>query len=133
MADDGNGLVAAARRGSSEALGQALEACRLYLLSIADRQLDEDLRAKGGASDLVQETFLEAQRDFKQFRGSSPDELRAWLRQVLLHNVGAFTRRFRTTSKRAVGLEVALQTAGSSADLGGRLEGSNLSPSAPGD
>ena len=130
MTDDGNGLVAAARRGSNEALGQALEACRLYLLSIADRQLDEDLRAKGGASDLVQETFLEAQRDFKQFRGSSPDELRAWLRQVLLHNLGAFTRRFRTTSKRAVGLEVALQTAGSSADLGGRLEGSNLSPSA---
>jgi len=130
MADDGNGLVAAARLGSREALGQALEACRLYLLSIADRRLDEDLRAKGGASDLVQETFLEAQRDFKQFRGSSPDELRAWLRQVLLHNVGAFTRRFRTTSKRAVGLEVALQTAGSSADLGGRLEGSNLSPSA---
>jgi RNA polymerase sigma-70 factor, ECF subfamily len=107
-----------------------LEACRLYLLSIADRQLDEDLRAKGGASDLVQETFLEAQRDFQQFRGSSADELRAWLRQVLLHNLGAFTRRFRTTSKRAVGLEVALQTAGSSADLGGRLEGSNLSPSA---
>ena len=130
MTDDGNGLVAAARRGSNEALGQALEACRLYLLSIADRQLDEDLRRKGGASDLVQETFLEAQRDFKQFRGSSPDELRAWLRQVLLHNLGAFTRRFRTTSKRAVGLEVALQTAGSSADLGGRLEGSNLSPSA---
>jgi RNA polymerase sigma-70 factor (ECF subfamily) len=130
MTDDGKVLVAAARRGSSEALGQALEACRLYLLSIADRQLDEDLRAKGGASDLVQETFLEAQRDFQQFRGSSADELRAWLRQVLLHNLGAFTRRFRTTSKRAVGLEVALQTAGSSADLGGRLEGSNLSPSA---
>ena len=122
--------VAAARRGSREALGQALEACRLYLLSIADRQLDEDLQAKGGASDLVQETFLEAQRDFEQFRGSSPDELRAWLRQVLLHNLGAFTRRFRTTSKRAVGLEVALQSAGSSADLGERLAGSNLSPSA---
>jgi RNA polymerase sigma-70 factor, ECF subfamily len=129
-AEDGNGLLAAARRGSREALGQALEACRLYLLSIADRRLDEDLRAKGGASDLVQETFLEAQRDFAQFRGSSPDELRAWLRQVLLHNMGAFTRRFRTTSKRAVDLEVDLHAAGSSADLGGRLAGSNLSPSA---
>jgi RNA polymerase sigma-70 factor, ECF subfamily len=129
-AEDGNGLLAAARRGSRDALGQALEACRLYLLSIADRRLDEDLRAKGGASDLVQETFLEAQRDFAQFRGSSPDELRAWLRQVLLHNMGAFTRRFRTTSKRAVDLEVALQAGGSSADLGGGLAGSNLSPSA---
>ena len=123
-------LLAAARRGSREALGQSLEACRRYLLAIADRQIDPDLRAKGGASDLVQETFLEAQRDFEQFQGSSPDELRAWLRQVLLHNLGAFTRRFRTTSKRAVGLEVALSANGSSAGIGEGLAGSNLSPSA---
>ena len=46
-----------------------MEACRLYLLSIADRRLDEDLRAKGGTSDLVQETFLEAQRDFGAVSG----------------------------------------------------------------
>jgi hypothetical protein len=73
-AKDGD-LLAAARRGSREALGQSLEACRRYLLAIADRQLDQDLQAKGGASDLVQETFLEAQRDFGQFHGPSPDEL----------------------------------------------------------
>src|SRR5262245_22320921 len=60
MADPGNDLaqqLAAARTGSPEALGAALEACRLYLLGIADRELDGELRAKGGASDLVQETF----------------------------------------------------------------------------
>ena len=129
-AEDGDLLLAAARRGSREALGQALEACRRYLLAIADRQLDPDLQAKGGASDLVQETFLEAQRDFGQFQGSSPDELRAWLRQVLLHNLGAFTRRFRTTSKRAIALEVALQANGSSAGVGDGLAESNVSPSA---
>src|SRR5262249_45736682 len=39
------------------------EAYRGYLLVLAQRELDPDLRAKGGASDLVQETFLEAQRD----------------------------------------------------------------------
>ena len=53
--------LAAARTGSSEALGQALQACRGYLLLLAERELDPDLRAKGGASDVVQETFLEAQ------------------------------------------------------------------------
>src|SRR6516162_4181768 len=121
--------LAAARTGSSEALGQALQACRGYLLLLAKRELDPDLRAKGGASDLVQETFLEAQRDFAQFQGSSPDELRAWLRQVLLHNVGAFTHRFRGTTKRAVGREVALAAGGSSADLGPDLAGSTLTPS----
>ena len=55
-----DGLLVAARRGSREALGNALEACRRYLLAIASRELDPDLRGKGGASDLVQETFLEA-------------------------------------------------------------------------
>ena len=122
-------LLAAARGGSREALGNALEAWRRYLLAIAEGQLDADLRGKGGASDLVQETFLEAQRDFERFRGSSPQELGAWLRQVLLNNVGAFTRRFRTTSKRAVGLEVAIHAGGSSAGAGAAIAASSLSPS----
>ena len=85
--------LAAARAGSREALGQVLQACRGYLLLLAERELDPDLRAKGGASDLVQGTFLEAQKDFAHFQGDSEDELRAWLRQVLLHNLANFTRR----------------------------------------
>jgi RNA polymerase sigma-70 factor (ECF subfamily) len=100
--------VAEARAGSREALGQALEACRRYLLLIADRELDPELRAKGGASDLVQQTFLEAQRDFAQFHGASEDELRAWLRRLLRNNVADFTRRYRGTAKRQAGCEVPL-------------------------
>src|SRR5262245_26207367 len=61
----------AARAGSSEALGQVLEACRGYLLLIAGQELEPALRAKGGASDLVQQTFLEAQRDFAGFHGTT--------------------------------------------------------------
>jgi RNA polymerase sigma-70 factor (ECF subfamily) len=113
--------LAAARGGSREALGQALEACRGYLLLLAERELDTDLRAKGGASDLVQETFLEAQKDFAQFRGDSEDELRAWLRQILLHNLANFTRRYRATAKRRLGREVALDVSGSAADREGGL------------
>lgn len=95
-----------ARNGSNEALGQALEKCRLYLLSIARGELGSDLQAKGSASDLVQETFLEAQRDFRQFGGASEAELLRWLRQMLLNNVGTFSRRFRETSKRDLSREV---------------------------
>jgi RNA polymerase sigma-70 factor (ECF subfamily) len=113
--------LAAARAGSREALGQALQACRGYLLLLAERELDPDLRAKGGASDLVQETFLEAQKDFARFQGNSEDELRAWLRQILLHNVANFTRRYRATAKRRLGREVALDVNGSSADREGGL------------
>ena len=87
--------LAAARAGSREALGQVLETFRSYLLLVADRELDAELRAKGGASDLVQDTFLEAQRDFDCFHGNSADELRAWLRRLLLNNVANFTRQYR--------------------------------------
>ncbi len=121
--------LAAARAGSREALGQLLQACRGYLLLLAERELDPDLRAKGGASDLVQETFLEAQKDFAHFQGGSEDELRAWLRQILLHNLANFTRRYRATAKRRLGKEVALDVSGSSADREGGLTIDALSPS----
>jgi RNA polymerase sigma-70 factor (ECF subfamily) len=105
--------LAAARGGSPEALGRALETCRDYLLLIAGRELDPDLRAKGGASDLVQETFLEAQRDFERFRGGSARELRAWLRRLLLNNVLNFTQHYRGRAKREIGREVALDASDS--------------------
>jgi len=98
----------AARAGSREALGNLLEAARQYLLSIARQEFDPDLRAKNSPSDVVQETFVEAQRDFGQFRGDTEAELLAWLRQLLLHRVGKLRRRYRDTQKRRLAREVAL-------------------------
>jgi RNA polymerase sigma-70 factor (ECF subfamily) len=105
-------LLAAARGGSADALGRALEACRAYLTLVAERELDPALRAKGGASDLVQQTFLEAQQDFDRFAGSSADELRAWLRQLLLHNLANFARRYRQSRKRRLDREAAVGSGG---------------------
>src|SRR6516164_9974962 len=121
--------LAAARTGSREALGQALQACRGYLLLLAERELDTDLRAKGGASDLVQETFLEAQRDFGRFHGHSVEELRAWLRRLLLNNVANFTRQYRDRAKREVAREVPLEAGGSSHERGAGLAADTTSPS----
>jgi RNA polymerase sigma-70 factor (ECF subfamily) len=107
-ADPFAGWLAAARAGSSEALGRALEACRGYLLLVAEQDLDPALRAKGGPSDLVQQTFLEAQAAFAHFRGGTEDELLTWLRQLLRNNLIDFTRHFRGTAMRDVGREVGL-------------------------
>ena len=122
-------MLAAARAGSPEALGQVLESFRAYLLLVADRELDPEVRAKGGASDLVQDTFLEAQRDFERFQGTSAEELRAWLRRVLLNNVANFTRQFRQRVKRDVGREVSLEAGGSSHERGAGLAADTVSPS----
>jgi RNA polymerase sigma-70 factor (ECF subfamily) len=100
--------LAAARAGSREALGQVLSQYHYYLLQVARRQLARDLQAKGDASDLVQETFLEAQRFFDRFEGHSGAELRAWLRCVLVHQTAKVGRRFRTTQKRRLAREVRL-------------------------
>jgi RNA polymerase sigma-70 factor (ECF subfamily) len=94
-----------AQSGSPEAMGQALESCRAYLLLVANRELDSGLQAKGGPSDLVQETFLDAQRDFAGFKGQTVEELRAWLRQILLNNLSNFARAYRGTGKRRIDLE----------------------------
>ncbi|MCI0465296.1 MAG: sigma-70 family RNA polymerase sigma factor [Gemmataceae bacterium] len=119
----------AAHAGDAEALGRLLEACRGYLLLLARRELNPDLLAKGSASDLVQETFLEAQRDFARFQGSTQAELLAWLRRLLLNNLLNFTDRYRGTNKRQIGREVALAVSDSSADRGGGLAANLPSPS----
>jgi RNA polymerase sigma-70 factor, ECF subfamily len=121
--------LSTARAGSREALGRALDSYRNYLLRVAQRELDPELRAKGAASDLVQDTFLEAQRDFAQFQGDSGAELRAWLSRLLVNNVCNFSRRFRDTDKRAIDREVTLVREGSS-DAGGDPQATTSSPSA---
>jgi RNA polymerase sigma-70 factor (ECF subfamily) len=121
--------LAAARAGSREALGQALETYRRYLLLVAQRELDPDLRAKGGASDLVQQTFLDAHRDFACFRGNSEAELRSWLRRMLLDNLANFHRHYRQTAKRRIGHEVTLEPGSSSDATGGGPYAATPSPS----
>jgi RNA polymerase sigma-70 factor (ECF subfamily) len=121
--------LSAARDGSGDALGQVLQACRGYLMIIAQREVDAALQPKGGPSDLVQDTFLDAQRDFGRFHGTTEAELKAWLRQMLLHNVANFARRYRDTAKRQVDREIGLPASGDSEARGLRLVAEALSPS----
>src|SRR5262245_41493718 len=101
-------LLTAARSGCREALGALLDAFRRLLLRRARRELPEDLQAKCAASDLVQDTLVEAQRDFMQFRGNTDEELRAWLDQILQHNFANVSRAFRECQKRHIQREVSL-------------------------
>lgn len=85
-----------------------LETCRQFLLAVANDELPESLRAKGGASDLVQETLAGAHRNWNQFRGQSVADLRAWLRAILLNEVAMFRRRYTAVEARDVAREVPL-------------------------
>jgi len=118
-----------ARNGSDDALGNALEACRAYLLLVAERELDPMLKAKGGASDIVQETLFEAHRAFPRFTSQTREELVAWLRAMLLNNVTDFRRRYRGTQKRSSKREVAIDAGGSSVDWRDLLLADSPTPS----
>ena len=100
--------LAAAQAGSSSALGEILEACRNYMLLIATREVQPDLRAKVSPSDLVQETCVQAQQHFGRFRGTTKQELVAWLRGILHNRVKKAERKFRAAAKRNVGREIPL-------------------------
>jgi RNA polymerase sigma-70 factor, ECF subfamily len=101
-------MLAAARMGTDSDLGQLFAASRRYLLLMANRSLDAQLQQKVAPSDLVQETFIDAHRDFHRFEGDSEAELFAWLCNILLHKAADAGRKYRGTAKRNVGREEAL-------------------------
>jgi RNA polymerase sigma-70 factor (ECF subfamily) len=101
-----------ARAGSSEALGRVLESCRQYLLLIANEELDPELRAKVGPSDLVQESLLKAQQHFGQLQGSSEEDVLAWMRRILLNHLANVREHYRSTQKREIGRETPLSAIG---------------------
>jgi RNA polymerase sigma-70 factor (ECF subfamily) len=101
-------LIQSARHGSPAALGRLLEVYRPYLLLVANQELSPWLRAKAGASDLVQETFLQAQAHFDRFRGDGKGELLAWLRRILLNSAANLRRHYCGTDKRQLARELPL-------------------------
>lgn len=102
-----------------------LSGYRDYLLFIANQDLDEGLRAKFGASDVVQESLMSAQRKFEQFRGDSEPELLGWLRTILVNDLRNNRRQY-SSRKRDADREVNLQNR---SVAGGRLVDPKLTPS----
>src|SRR5262249_21295360 len=101
-------LLRLARAGSSPALGRLLELYRRYLTLLARLQIGRRLPGRPDPADLVQETLMEAHRNFAQFRGTGEAELIAWLRQILASRLGELIRRYLATQRRDVRLERAL-------------------------
>jgi RNA polymerase sigma-70 factor (ECF subfamily) len=98
-------LVAAAQSGEVAALHSLLEQCRDYLLLIANEDIDRGLKAKLGASDFVQQTLWAAHQNFHQFRGTSGEEFKGWLRQILRNDLNQARRHFFATARRNVDRE----------------------------
>jgi RNA polymerase sigma-70 factor (ECF subfamily) len=98
-------LLARVRSGQVDLLGKLLQQYHGYLNLLARLKLEDDLQSKLDPSDLVQETFLDAHRDFDKFRGTTEAELMQWLRRILAFNIADQLRRYRGAQQRDVRLE----------------------------
>lgn len=102
-------LLSQALAGSSDCFGRLLHLYRNYLKLLVVSQLERKLQQRVSPSDVVQETFLEANRDFPQFRGQSSGEFCAWLRKILVNNLHRVVEKHVLTAKRDVRREVSLE------------------------
>jgi RNA polymerase sigma-70 factor, ECF subfamily len=111
MTADPEQLLREARVGNAATLGQLLELYRRYLALLARVQIGQRLQGKADASDLVQETFLEAHRQFGNFRGTTEAQFVCWLRKILAANLADLLRRYLGTQGRDVRLEREIEGA----------------------
>jgi RNA polymerase sigma-70 factor (ECF subfamily) len=125
-----NVLLEQARQGDREALGRLLEAQRAALHRVAERQLDGRLAVRVDASDIIQQTFLEAHRNFRQFAGQDARQLTAWLEGILDHRIAGVIRDHALLQKRAVQRERSLDDShGGLASLKQKLDAGLSTPS----
>jgi RNA polymerase sigma-70 factor (ECF subfamily) len=124
-------MILDAKSRGEAALGPLLELYRNYLRLLSRIEIGRRLQGKLDASDLVQETFLEAHRHFARFQGTDEPQFVYWLRQILAAKVANLVRHYFGTQARDVRLEqdLAADLDNSSRMLGHELVGSLTSPS----
>lgn len=124
-------LLLQAKKGERQAIGQLLEHFRSYLKLIASHEIGSKLGAKLDASDVVQDTFLDAHRYFENFQGESVTQFTAWLRSVMAGVMANNMRRYLGTKARDIRLEkqLAADLDNSAAMLSELLVASVSSPS----
>jgi RNA polymerase sigma factor (sigma-70 family) len=95
---------------------------------VADRQLGADLRAKADASDLVQDTFLDALLDYRRFAGLNEDGCKALLIRMMLNNLRSLAKRYRVSRKREICREISIERFELEHGFGLDFPGRDLSP-----
>jgi RNA polymerase sigma-70 factor (ECF subfamily) len=105
---DGEFSLARARLVGGAAVGELLEHYRHYLYLLARARMARQLRGRVDPSDVVQEAFLAAHRDFADFRGTTEAEFVAWLKQILVARLADQIRRHVKAKARDLRLEIRL-------------------------
>src|SRR3954468_5828791 len=95
-------LMAKARAGEADALGELCALYRNYLRMVVRAGLGPKLRERVELSDVVQEALVEVVRQFPQFTGQSEAALVGWLRRLVGQKL-ADLGRYHSRAKRGAG------------------------------
>jgi RNA polymerase sigma-70 factor (ECF subfamily) len=121
-------LLDGVRAGDAQAFVQLFAQHRTLLLRMVELRLDSRLRGRVDASDIVQETYLEAYRRLDSYLRTPKLPFRQWLRQIAYDRTRKASREHRTRQKRTVEREVPLPER-SSLELARQLLAGDSTPS----
>lgn len=86
-----------------DALPEILDRLRPRLQKLARRELAGELRARVRTSDLLQATYLDILQSLPAFRGTTEDELVAWMIRILRNNARDAVKYHRAAKRLAPG------------------------------
>ncbi len=95
-------LLARARSGHAEALGELCDLYRKYLHIVVRSSLRPKLREQVELSDVVQEVLIEMVRQFPSFTGEDETAMLGWMRRLVAQKLADLSR-FHNRLKRGGG------------------------------
>ena len=132
-ADDLRPLLEKAAAGDADGWRQLVERCQPRLRRMVALRLDPRLRGRVGASDVLQEAYLEASRQLAGYLRDPPLPFYLWLRRLAGARLYKLHRHHLGAQMRAAGREQSIDCGpvpgASSAALAARLLGREERPS----
>jgi RNA polymerase sigma-70 factor, ECF subfamily len=131
--EDTEQLLAAAREGDGGAVNQLLERHRVAIRQMIDLRMDQVVKRRVDASDIVQEVLIEANRRLADFLQNPVMPFHLWLRQMAKDRLIDAHRRHRGAGRRSMDREqplVAVAGNESSMDLLAQIRDQELTPAA---
>lgn len=126
-------LLAAARGGDGTAVNQLLERHRTAIRRMIDLRMDEVIKRRVDASDVVQEVLIEANRRLADYLANPLMPFHLWLRQMAKDRLIDAHRRHRGAERRSMDREqplVSIANQESSIDLLAQIRDQELTPAA---
>lgn len=92
-------VIHEAQAGSADAQDELFTQVQAYLKFIANEHFQAS--GKAGVSDIVQQSMIRAVEKINGFRGSSFDEFKGWLRQIVVNEARQTSRKLRADKRDA--------------------------------